>query len=580
MRYRLTLLIICCVLAVILALMFPFYLNSFLASKEESGTVIHQGEDFYWSPVQLQIMFERFSDEVSRFGIGLSTVDKVKKRYFLLESREKIMRATEELGTNINTAEEYQNTMTSVEDFLKEIKPHVEGLTISVVPNILREVDKIRSKLVNLAALSRAEELKIREDRTLEVIEKRRIVYGIGITLWTLVSAFAVLLFFKIKKNKEELKRHQELLLREQEARRIAIEAQEAKNVFMASVSHEIRSPLQSILTNIEVLESELDQDTHCEKFIVRIRSSTNHLIAQINDLLDNAQISDGKLKLHMSEVDFAEIVNDVCNAHAVAIERKNIHLIIDIKNSVPIVSDGNRLRQIVWNLISNSVRYTDSGSISVGCNLEEQTDGQTYLQFSVKDTGIGIPDEFISILFHRFTQIPNRRKGGSGLGLAITKGLVDLFGGKIDVSSQLDVGTKFIVNIPVDKVTNFKDRHHISKNKILLVEDDEAVSESFAYTLRTTGYEVTQVASVKDATKMLKEISYSVVVLDMQLEDGDGLDVVEIINSGPNSKTPVIAATANSHYLKDTRANRLAMKLIKPIQQTVLKDALASVLK
>jgi CheY-like chemotaxis protein/anti-sigma regulatory factor (Ser/Thr protein kinase) len=281
-----------------------------------------------------------------------------------------------------------------------------------------------------------------------------------------------------------------------------------------------------------------------------------------------------------MSEVDFAEIVNDVCNAHAVAIERKNIHLIIDIKNSVPIVSDGNRLRQIVWNLISNSVRYTDSGSISVGCNLQEQTDGQTYLQFSVKDTGIGIPDEFISILFHRFTQIPNRRKGGSGLGLAITKGLVDLFGGKIDVSSQLDVGTKFIVNIPVDKVTNFKDRHHISKNKILLVEDDEAVSESFAYTLRTTGYEVTQVASVKDATKMLKEISYSVVVLDMQLEDGDGLDVVEIINSGPNSKTPVIAATANSHYLKDTRANRLAMKLIKPIQQTVLKDALASVLK
>jgi CheY-like chemotaxis protein len=225
-------------------------------------------------------------------------------------------------------------------------------------------------------------------------------------------------------------------------------------------------------------------------------------------------------------------------------------------------------------------VRYTDSGSISVGCNLQEQTDGQTYLQFSVKDTGIGIPDEFISILFHRFTQIPNRRKGGSGLGLAITKGLVDLFGGKIDVSSQLDVGTKFIVNIPVDKVTNFKDRHHISKNKILLVEDDEAVSESFAYTLRTTGYEVTQVASVKDATKMLKEISYSVVVLDMQLEDGDGLDVVEIINSGPNSKTPVIAATANSHYLKDTRANRLAMKLIKPIQQTVLKDALASVLK
>lgn len=580
MHYRLTLLTICCVFTFFLALIFPFYLNSFLISKEESGTVIHQGEDFYWSPVQLQIMFERFSNEVSRFGTGLSTVDEVKKRYFLLESRGKIMRATEELRKNVNTAEEYEDTITSVEKFLKEIKPHIDNLTISVVPNVLREVDQLRTKVVKLAALSRSEELKIREQRTLEVIEKRRLVYGVGITLWVLISAFAVLLILKIRKNKEELKRHQDLLLREQEARRVSIEAQEAKNVFMASVSHEIRSPLQSILTNIEVLESELDQDVHCEKFIARIRSSTNHLIAQVNDLLDNAQISDGKLKLKMSEVDVAEIVNDICNAHAVAIERKNICMKIDIRNLAPIVSDGKRLRQIVWNLISNSVRYTDSGSISVFCNLEKQSDSQIYLQFSVKDTGIGIPDEFISILFHRFTQIPNRRKGGSGLGLAITKGLVDLFGGKIDFSSQLGVGTEFTVSIPVNGVESSQNTYQASKNKILLVEDDELVSESFAYTLRTTGYEVTQVSSVKDAAKMLKEFSYSVVILDMQLEDGNGLDIVEIINAGPNSKIPVIAATANAHYLKDVRANRFAIKLIKPIQQLTLKEALASVLK
>ncbi len=452
MRYRFACLIICCVITAVLALIFPFFLNSLLMAKEESQTVIHQGEDFYWSPVQLQIMLERFSDEVARFGSGLSTTEKVKKRYFLLSSRANIMRTTIELRHNVNTFSAYQDTMIALDSLLAKTKPHVTHLTLAGVPHLLLEIDQVRGKVVNLAALSRAEELKIREQHTLEIIQKRRLVYGIGITLWILVSLLAVLLFFKIRKSKRTLKRHQALLVREQEARRIAIAALEAKNMFMASVSHEIRSPLQSILTNIEVLESEIEQDRHYAKFIKRIRSSVNHLIAQSNDLLDNALINDGKLKLHISEVNFAEIVHDVCDAHAVAIERKHLHLSIATDKLVPIMSDGNRLRQIVWNLLSNSVSYTDSGSISIVADFKEDDRGQFFLHLSVKDTGIGIPDEFIGALFHRFTHIPHRRKGGSGLGLGITKGLVDLFGGKIAVFSQLAVGTEFLVRIPVDK--------------------------------------------------------------------------------------------------------------------------------
>jgi len=575
-RIYVVLLCTCCALTIVCALVFPVYLKSFLLSQGASKAIVDQGEDFYWSPVQFQIALERFSGEVSRVSFGTTSMREIEKRYDLLVARYKILLTMSEIKNNKDTAVVYAQTMYLIGDFLKKTEPYIKIYSNKSKRHLLNEIDSLRPQIIKFSTLTREEELKIREWRVADVLEKRRVVYAVGFALWLFIAGAAVLIFLKIRKNKRELNWNQELLQREQEARLAAIQAQEAKNIFMASVSHEIRSPLQSILSNVEALESELEQDVHCEKFITRIQSSTNHLIAQINDLLDNAQLSEGKLTLNLEVVNLTSIIKDVCNAHVVVAESKKIAFHVDADNLIPIRSDAQRLRQIVWNLVSNSVRYTDKGSIDVFARIDLQGQKQAFLTISVKDSGIGIPKEFLDKLFHRFAQLPNRCRGGSGLGLAITKGLVDLFGGDISVFSEIEKGTEFLVKMPVESALQSTP---MSSATILLVEDDELVSEGFTCALKNMGCIVTHVNSVREAIEKVGVARYDAIILDMQLGDGDGFDVSEKLASGPNLKTPIIAVTANKDFLDDVRAERFSIKLRKPIQQATLKEAVLNVM-
>jgi len=341
-------------------------------------------------------------------------------------------------------------------------------------------------------------------------------------------------------------------------AKERAEESDRLKMVFLSNISHEIRTPMNAIMGFSELLEKSDITAEKQEKFTQIIRRRSADLLTIINDILDISKIDAGQFAIFENTGNVNEMFNDLYqyyDARSKISDRLDVtfHLEIGINSKQQFINaDFGRLKQIIMNLVDNAIKFTEQGTIELGCQLKSENQ----IEFYVKDTGIGIPESKHEIIFERFRQVEEshkRRFGGTGLGLPICKGIVELMGGKIWFESEIDKGSTFYFTIPFKPVfksspeleTPFEQIFNWSKKCILVVEDDRLSASFFSEILQKTKVKYLFAENGKQAISIFNSNSnIDLVLMDIRLPDIDGFEITKTFKS-IKPEVKIIAQTA-----------------------------------
>ncbi|MGZ9584346.1 ATP-binding protein [Paenibacillus marinisediminis] len=313
---------------------------------------------------------------------------------------------------------------------------------------------------------------------------------------------------------------------------RAAVEANEAKSVFVARMSHEIRTPLSAII-GLTALLMRQEMSPVQKDYLDKILSSSHVLLGIINDVLDISKIEAGKIELQKAQFNIHHLMQELSDILTVLVGDKQLKFIIDTSADIPetLYGDSMRIGQILINIINNAIKFTDCGHIYVKVELVSVEDDLFHIEFSVEDTGIGITSEQMSQLFEPFTQVgydSKNKYSGTGLGLSICKYFVEMMGGTIHVSSRPGHGSKFSFILPFDQVSlhdqmSWEDRIDYSQMNILVIESNEAVRSGICSMLESMNFRVT--ACEHDKYLDLSSMNVEVILTDISTDDKYSLD-------------------------------------------------------
>lgn len=349
--------------------------------------------------------------------------------------------------------------------------------------------------------------------------------------------------------------------------RKKAEKASQAKSDFLANMSHEIRTPMNAIIGMMNIAKN-TDDIAEKDYALDKINSAATHLLGVINDILDMSKIEAQKLTLSIEQFDLQKTLKKITNVMGYNIENKSQEFIMDISDDIPryLVSDDQRLSQVITNLLSNAVKFTpEGGTVSLSGRLLERDNSKCLLEFRVQDTGIGISEENQKKLFKTFEQADastSRKFGGSGLGLAISKSIVELLGGEIWIESVEGEGSTFIftikatvgagdINEELSEDEQNNGVYDFSSKCVLLVEDIEINREIIISLLESTGITIDTAENGKIGADMFKanENKYDVILMDIHMPELDGYQATKKIRSLDSDiakSIPIIAMTAN----------------------------------
>ena len=400
--------------------------------------------------------------------------------------------------------------------------------------------------------------------------------------------------------------------LKQQEALKNALaaaqQANRAKSTFLSSMSHDIRTPMNAIIGFTSLAQTHIDNKTQVQDYLTKINKSSKHLLSLINDILDMSRIESGTVKLDEKPVHLPDILNDLRTMIQGLVNSKNLNLYIDTQDVVneDVISDKLRLNQVLLNIVSNAIKFTQPGGDIIIRLLEKPCSMKNYTcyELSVKDTGIGISKEFIGHVFDTFAREQSATVSGihgTGLGLSIAKNIVEMMGGEIKAESEAGKGSIFtvtlnlrIANAPVKnepipalleaiiKENKEKVYDHSGK-RILLVEDNELNREIATALLEETGMTVDSVSDGDIAITAVNEApagKYDLVLMDIQMPKMDGYTAtreIRTLTDSHKANIPIVAMTANAFEEDKQRAFKCGMNghIIKPISIEAINKVL-----
>ncbi|MFV8342980.1 PAS domain S-box protein [Flavobacterium sp. XS2P39] len=374
----------------------------------------------------------------------------------------------------------------------------------------------------------------------------------------------------------------------------IAENAVKAKQQFLSNMSHEIRTPMNAIIGFTKVV-LKTDLSNKQKEYLNAIKMSGDALIVLINDILDLAKVDAGKMTFEKSPFKMKSSISAMLHLFETKIQEKNLQLVTEYDDKIPavLIGDPVRLHQIILNLVSNAVKFTADGKITVSVHLLHEDDDKAVIEFAVTDTGIGIPENKIGKIFDNFQQASSgtsRLYGGTGLGLAIVKQLVEPQGGTIRVKSIIDEGSTFSFTLSFQKTNadaqlenELMELDTEIKNIKVLVVEDIALNQLLMKTLLDDfGFDRDIAENGKIAIEKLKNKDYDIILMDLQMPEMNGFEATEYIRKTMNSKIPIIALTADVTTVDLAKCKAVGMNdyLAKPVDEKLLYSKIVGILK
>lgn len=382
--------------------------------------------------------------------------------------------------------------------------------------------------------------------------------------------------------------------------------ANEAKTQFLSNMSHEIRTPLNGII-GISSLLSTTPLDSRQADYSSTINASAKTLLSLINNILDISKIEAGMAKVELVDFDLHSLINSTALMLSSQAENKGVDFDVFISPNVPLLLHGNQqyLRQILINLIGNAIKFTNEGFIKINITSLNKLNNKTRLRFEVIDSGIGIPDQAKATIFDKFTQVdqsPTRQFTGSGLGMSIAKQLVESMDGIIDFSSELGKGSTFWFEVELElqdkpseekkgsidfnsQDTNKKPlSNKLLKNLNILIAEDNPTNQKVIESILEYGqHNAILVNNGKEALEHLKEESYDLIILDMQMPVMGGIEASKLFHiTYPQKNTPILILTANAtiEAAEECKEANVDAYLTKPIEPDKLLETISSLVK
>lgn len=408
-------------------------------------------------------------------------------------------------------------------------------------------------------------------------------------TFMTLLSCASILIVLTLIFLKYFTIIHSQMVELEK-SRQEAFEANKAKSEFLANMSHDIRTPMNAIVGMTTIAMAHIDDRTQVQNCLKKIALSSRHLLGLINDVLDMSKIESGKLSLTTEQISLKEIIERIVDIMQPQAKTKKQTFNIHVENILTenVWCDGVRLNQVLLNLLSNAVKYTqEGGSIELTLSEEESPKGESYVRvhIKVKDNGIGMSQEFLKKIYESYSRADGARINkteGTGLGMTITKYIVDAMEGTIDVQSELNQGTEFLLTFDFEKAAVMEMNMVLPPWNMLVVDDDKALCESAMETLKSIGIKAEWTLSGEEAIKLVKQHhqardDYQIILLDWKLPGMDGIQTAREIRCNQGDAVPILLISAYDWSEFETEARDAGINgfISKPLFKSTLYHAL-----